>query len=122
ATGHTAFYQPGPPGLAQPGNWVAGPDLYDPAAGQLYLANDAPASLMPDGKVLCVAGPAGSGGFADPTYFFELDGNNLNRIADPPNNGSTASDTRMLLLPTGQVLFSSLGLIYAYTGAGAPSP
>ena len=56
ASGHTAIYTPGASASAN-GTWVAGPDFPKDANGNLMRAFDAPASLLPDGNVLCVAGP-----------------------------------------------------------------
>src|SRR5271169_6249135 len=56
ATGHTALYQMPPIG-SQKGSWVSGPD-FPPQPGHPTLgAKDAPACLLPNGKVLCIAGP-----------------------------------------------------------------
>ena len=119
ATGHTALYTP-PPVADEPGSWVAGPDFPN-----LWLAKDAPACLLPNGNVLCVAGPvpADGNGYAKPTHFFEFDGTNLNAVPDPPNNADYTYDGRMLLLPTGQVLFSNATTdIEVYTPEGTPDP
>ena len=81
ATGHTAIYTP-PTSPGSPGTWVAGPDFPEDSTGKLMEAKDAPACLLPNGKVLCVAGPAGEGGaFPGPTTFFEFDGTALEHHA-----------------------------------------
>jgi hypothetical protein len=36
-------------------------------------AVDAPGALLPNGNVLCVVGPTGTPGEAEPTFFFEFD-------------------------------------------------
>jgi hypothetical protein len=119
ATGHTALYTP--PSIAdEVGSWVAGPDFPN-----LWLAKDAPACLLPNGNVLCVAGPVpqNGNGYAKPTHFFEFDGTNLNAVPEPPNNGDYTYSGRMLLLPTGQVLFSNGTTdVEVYTPDGAPDP
>jgi len=123
ATGHTAVYTP--PNIAnQPGTWTAGPDFPLDNNRNLMEAKDAPASLMPNGHVLCVAGPAGEGGtFPGPTSFFEFDGSSLTAAPNPPNNGGPPYTGRMLLLPTGQVLFAAGGnQIFAYASTGSPDP
>ncbi|MGH3514286.1 MAG: hypothetical protein ACRDRB_18740, partial [Pseudonocardiaceae bacterium] len=53
--------------------------------------------------------PAGdaAGDWPTPTMFFEFDGTNLNRVADPPNSNTVIYDGRMLLLPTGEVLYDA---------------
>jgi hypothetical protein len=107
ATPHTALYTP-PPIASQPGSWAAGPD-FPTIGGKTLGAKDAPGCLLPNGTVLCVAGPVDgvSGHYLSPTYFFEFDGASLNRVTDPPNAGSVPFTGRMMLLPTGQVLFAA---------------
>jgi hypothetical protein len=116
ATGHTALYTP-PPIANQPGSWAAGPDF----PGGLE-AKDAPGCLMPNGKVLLIASPAGEGGsYPSPTHFYEFDPDALTMTAvtDPPNAGGPCFTGRMMLLPTGQVLFTSGSAeAYAYTPVG----
>jgi hypothetical protein len=121
ATGHTALYTP-PPLANQPGVWQAGPDFPLDQNGLLMEAKDAPACLLPNGNVLCVAGPAGEGGvFPNPTNFFEFDGTSLNPVPNPPNNGGPPFIGRMILLPTGQVLFANGSTdIEVYTPSGGP--
>ncbi len=121
ATGHTALYTP--PTIAnQPGAWQAGPDFPQDQNGNLMEAKDAAACLLPNGNVLCVVGPAGEGGdFPGPTNFFEFDGTSLNPVPNPPNNGGPPYVGRMLLLPTGQVLFANGSTdIEVYTPSGGP--
>jgi Kelch motif len=123
ASGHTAIYTP--PNIAnQPGTWTAGPDFPLDANGKLMEAKDAPGCLMPNGSVLCAAGPAGEGGsFPGPTQFFEFDGASLNSVPNPPNNGGPPFVGRMLLIPSGQVLFADgSNQVYAYTPSGGPDP
>lgn len=123
ATGHTAVYTP-PPIANQPGSWAPGPDFPPDASGKLMEAKDAPACLLPNGKVLCVAAPAAEGGsYPGPTSFFEYDGTSLNPVSAPSNNGDAPYVGRMLLLPTGDVLFAAGGSdIEVYTPDGAPDP
>ncbi|SDO16992.1 Kelch motif-containing protein [Nakamurella panacisegetis] len=108
ATGHTALYTPSGDTTGT-GTWAAGPDFPTDSSGRLLKAKDAPGCLLPNGRVLCVAGPAADGAddWPTPTMFFEFDGTNLNRIADPPNANQVVYEGRMLLLPTGEVLYSS---------------
>ena len=87
---------------------------------------DAPACLLPNGRVLCVAGPVDGleKSYLTPTYFFEFDPTSLNLvpITNPPNNGSAPFSGRMLLLPTGQVLFANGSYdIEVYTPDGEPN-
>lgn len=123
ASGHTALYTP-PPVADQPGTWTAGPDFPLDANGKLMEAKDAPGCLLPNGNVLCVAGPAGEGGnFPGPTTFFEFDGATLVKIPNPPNVGGPPFVGRMLLVPTGQVLFAAqTPAIHVYTPTGGPDP
>jgi hypothetical protein len=123
ASGHTALYTP--PNIAsQPGAWAAGPDFPKDNNGKLMEAKDAPGCLMPNGRVLCVAGPAGEGGtYPGPTSFFEFDGASLVPVPNPPNNGGPPYVGRMMLVPAGQVLFAAGGnQIFVYTPVGAPDP
>lgn len=96
--GHTSVYHP-PADRNKPGHWVPGPDF----PGKLDIA-DGPAALLPDGNVLCQASP---GIFHPPSHFFEFDGTNLKAVPAPPNAPNDPSFAgRMLVLPTGQVLFT----------------
>lgn len=126
ATNHTALYTM-PPNANQPGTWVTGPTFPPPAAGVTLGAKDAPGCLMPNGLVLCVAGPVDnvSGDYKSPTYFFEFNPatNTIAAIANPPTNGGAPYVGRLLLLPTGQVLFANgTSNIQVYTPAGSPDP
>src|SRR5579884_1839809 len=123
ATGRTAIYTP--PNVAdQPGTWVAGPTFPLDSNGNMMEAKDAPACLLPNGNVLCVAGPAGEGGsFPSPTQFFEFDGTSLSEVPNPSNSGGPPFVGRMLLVPSGQVLFAAGGpQIEVYTPTGSPDP
>lgn len=122
ASGHTGFYTP--PALAnQPGTWMAGPDLPTDTEGRLMKAKDAPAVLLPNGKILCAVGPAGDGfnDWPNPTYFFESDGSTFTPVPSPANANNLVYRGRLLVLPTGQVLFANgLWDIEVYTPDGAP--
>jgi hypothetical protein len=96
---HTSVYH------FQSGRWTAGPTI-PTFGGNQFDSADGPASILPNGNVLfdvskCV--------FETPTRFFLYSPatNTLTQEADPPNaaNDSTFF-TRMLVLPTGQVLFN----------------
>jgi hypothetical protein len=123
ASGHTALYTM--PAIAnQQGSWAAGPDFPADADG-LYQAFDAPAVLLPNGHVLCIAGPVQSDGWAgDPCHCYEFDGTSLNPAPDPPNAANKETwETRMLLLPTGEVLLSARSNdIQVYACDGSPDP
>jgi Kelch motif len=125
ATGHSAIYTP-PPIANQPGTWKAGPD-FNSIGRKTIGAKDAPCCLMPNGKVLLVAGPVDgqSDSYLAPTYFFEFDGGQLTQITGPNSAISMPSipyQSRMMLLPTGQVLFAAeTNDVYCYTPDGAPN-
>jgi Kelch motif protein len=128
ATGATALYTM--PAIAnQVGSWTNGP-AFPTQNGQKLIAKDAPGCLLPNGKVLCTASPA-SGcdkkyeGFCPPTYFFEFDpiSGTLMPAPAPLNSDKPVYTGRMLLLPTGEVLFSNGTLdIELYTPEGIPNP
>src|SRR5580704_1620663 len=126
ATNHTALYTM-PPNASQPGTWATGPTFPPPTAGVTLGAKDAPGCLMLNGLVLCLAGPVDnvSGDYLSPTYFFEFNPatNTIAAIANPPTNGGPPYVGRLLLLPTGQVLFANGSTnIQVYTPAGSPDP
>ncbi|GAA2753126.1 kelch repeat-containing protein [Kitasatospora cinereorecta] len=123
ATGNTALYTM-PPLAGQQGSWAAGPS-FPTINGQTLGAKDAPGCLLPNGRVLCVAGPVDgvSGDYLTPTYFFEFDpaSGALNRVADPANSGAQPFAGRMLLLPSGQLLFSNGSTdVQVYSPDGGP--
>jgi hypothetical protein len=121
ATGHTAVYH------VKTNTWTAGPNFRTDSNGNLLRAFDAPAALLPNGRVLCVVGAvvtsgidAGWAGF--PISFFEFDGTNLHSVAAPSNASNTLTfNCRLLLLPTGQVLYSNCTSdLQIFTSSGAP--
>ena len=57
ATGKTAIYTP-PGNSTGTGSWAAGPNFPVDTLGRPLKAKDAPGCLLPNGRVLCVAGPA----------------------------------------------------------------
>jgi hypothetical protein len=113
ATGHTAIYN------TSTGTWSPGPDFPVAAQGQLNI-DDGPASLLPNGNVLCDTSPNG----ASPSYFFEFDGTNLNQVPGPPHASIDGSfQARMLVLPTGQILFDDGSIdVEIYTSSGSYNP
>ena len=124
ATGHTAIYTP-PRESRRSRNLDGRPDFPKDGQGRLLKAKDAPACLLTNGNVLCVAGPCGDNAndWASPTNFFEFDGVNLIRVSDPPNAGGVTYEGRLLIVPSGQVLFAAgSNAIYAYTSTGSPNP
>ena len=124
ATGSTALYTM--PTVGRPkGTWQVGPTFPSPGPGLNLGAKDAPACLLPNGKVLCAVATVDgvAGNFNSPTLFFEFEPKTgqLNRVLDPPNNGGAPFEGRMLLLPTGEVLFSNGSQnVQVYSPDGAP--
>ena len=119
--GKTAIYMR-PALYTGTGSWAAGPDI--PQIGkQAIVCNDCPAALLPNGKVLVTAAPWVSGGWGKPIYFFEFDPftNTITQAPTPPNNAMQLFWSRLMLLPTGQVLFSpSTADVQCYTPDGQP--
>jgi hypothetical protein len=114
ATGHNAIYN------TLTGVWSPGPDF--PQVNGVYLdIADGPAALLPNGNVLAGASP---GVFRVNTRFFEFSGNTLTQVAAPPNAPNFSSyEGRMLVLPTGQVLFTDgTSDVEIYTSTGSPDP
>jgi hypothetical protein len=123
ATGHTAIYTL-PSNASLPGTWIAGPDI-PKVGGKTIGAKDAPGCLLPNGKVLFIGGPVDgvSNHYLTPTYFYEFDGVNIYRVPDPASSGSVPFAGRMMLTPSGQVLFANgTNQIYCYIPDGAPDP
>jgi hypothetical protein len=115
--GHTSLYHP-PAKPAAKGKWIAGPDI--PDGNDM---GDAPAALLPNGNVLCDTSP---GIFRKGVTFYEFDGIQFVKVPGAPgSNLSTSENGRMLVLPTGQVLFiTSDGVsrdIEIYTATGKPA-
>jgi predicted outer membrane repeat protein len=111
ATGHTALYD------LTTNSWTAGPDI--PAG---LVTDDAPGAMMPNGHVLFSADHPGLQG---PTTLFEFDpvGNTITPVLNAPSVPGSAFGTRMLMLPSGQVLFTNGGTqLYTYTLHGDPDP
>jgi hypothetical protein len=116
ATGHNAVYTPGT-SLLDPGAWTAAPD-FPVSGGQLDIA-DGPACLLTNGHVLADASP---GVFNTPCAFFEFDGTSLLNVPPVPNAGGDSSYVgNMLMLPTGQVMFTDFSDdVEIYNSTGAP--
>jgi hypothetical protein len=119
--GKTIIYtMPAAPGGT--GTWVTGPNI--PHVGpDIMVSNDCPASLMPNGKVLFTASKYFPNDWGAPTYFFEYDpvGNTIVQAPTPPNNGSVVYQSRMMLLPSGEIMFSpSSNNVQVYVPDGGP--
>jgi hypothetical protein len=120
SNGNTAYYRP------PTNDWIAGPPL-PPGLG----ANDNPAAMLPNGKVLIALNP--SGNFNPPVTVYEFDpatgiytdvtpGTAKPAIPGFDLSARNTDDTCMLVLPTGQILLSNnTGKLALYTPDGAPS-
>ncbi|HEV2474887.1 MAG TPA: hypothetical protein VGS41_19575, partial [Chthonomonadales bacterium] len=115
-TQYTAIYTP-PASPTLPGTWAAGPN-FPIIGGAQYDIADGPACLLPNGKVLCAASP---GVYNLPLHFLIFNGSTLSPIAGTPNSPNDSSYYgRMLLLPTGQVLFTDGSTdVEVFTPAGS---
>jgi hypothetical protein len=119
--GKTALYTPATTSSGT-GSWTAGPDI-PKIGGKAMVANDCPASLLPNGKVLFTAAQYQNNNWGQPIQFFEYDpvANSISQVPSPANNNAQLYWSRLMLLPTGQVLFSpSSNDIEVYTPDGAP--
>lgn len=129
ATNNTALYTP--PAVAnQPGTWTAGPGFPTVVTGRVTGAKDAPACLLPNGRVLCVVAPYDNAApfpvnWGTPLYFYEYDpaANTLTQVPSPSNSGGNPFSSRLILLPTGEVLHTNgSSTVAIYTPDGAPDP
>ena len=106
--GHTATYD------TKTKTWTAGPDIPD----GMDVA-DGPAVLLPGGSVLFQASP---GVYNTGSRFFTWDGTEYKDVTggntDAPNISSYYGN--MLLLPTGQVLYTDFGNVWVFQGGGNP--
>ncbi len=107
AAGHTGTYTPGT------NSWVAGPDF----PGSFDIA-DGPAALEVNGNVMMFASPGfgGTGG-----QMFEWNGSALSMLPNPPNgSGDSSYYGHMLMLPSGQVLFTDFSSdVELFTSTGS---
>jgi hypothetical protein len=113
-TTHTGSYNP------LTGTWVQGPDM--PNIGGALDTADGPAAVLPDGNILAAVSP---GVFNNPTHFVEIkvtDPANITitQVSEPASAPTQSSwESRMLVLPTGEVLWSSdVGDVQIYTPQG----
>jgi hypothetical protein len=131
ATNHTALYTP-PPIANQLGTWAAGPDFPVLVSGRVTGAKDAPAALLPNGKVLCIVAPCDQSAsssstafWGQPVHCFEFDpgSNTLTEVGAPVNSGGSPFSSRLMLLPNGEVLHTNNSSTVAiYTPDLAPDP
>jgi hypothetical protein len=124
-TGHTALYTAGA-SPTQPGTWTNGPDFpadtsaanFNSANGNIQTAIDAPGVLLPSGKVLLVAGntvretpSSGTQFWSNPCNIFVYDpitnAAPVSLAPQPPSNNVDVWQSRLLLLPNGQVAFTT---------------
>jgi hypothetical protein len=121
ATGHTATYNVGT------NTWATGPDIIGTLPGgaqALFGADDAPAAELPNGHIVLSAdaGPT-LGVFSGPTQVFDYNPTS-NTIAPvqpalPFTLPGASYTVRMLMLPTGQMLFGRAGTdLWVYTPDG----
>jgi hypothetical protein len=115
--GTSAYYTP------STNSWAAGPTLPSGLA-----ASDVPGAVLPNGDVLLAAGTnPHNGGVDGPTNIFELNPLTNTFTAVTPGAGTldmsgSATNDRMLVLPSGQVLLTTGGdQLAVYTPAGAPN-
>jgi hypothetical protein len=96
------------------GVWSAGPTT--PGGDGV---EDGPAAILPDGNVLIDVGPV-SPCYANGTKFYEFNGTTLTSVPAPIGADSNPTYTgRMLVLPTGQVLFTDgTTTVQVYTPTG----
>jgi len=106
ATSNIAIYN------STTGVWTAGPTF----PSSLDVA-DGPAALLPNGNVLVDTSP---GIFNLGVQFFEFNGTSLTMVPNPPNAPHEPSYAgRLLVLPTGQILFTDGSSdIEVYTASG----
>ncbi|HWZ95546.1 MAG TPA: chitobiase/beta-hexosaminidase C-terminal domain-containing protein, partial [Opitutaceae bacterium] len=118
-TGNTVIYTP--TGNTNPGSWVTGPVLPNGDG-----ANDAPAAMMANGRILCAFADSTTS-FGTKTFFYEYDyaTNNFTQIPDP-NHTADLSDpiatynTSMIDLPDGSVFYCGANSkSYIYTPDGS---
>jgi hypothetical protein len=122
ANGNTALYTPGV-NPTDPGSWTAGPVV----PGGLG-ANDAAGAMLPNGDVIFAAGTTSS--YSSPTALFEFSPatDTISTLSTPSAltselNSDPSFVTRMLVLPTGQVLLSAgSSQLWVFTPSGSAQP
>jgi len=82
---------------------------------------------LPNGKVLCAAGVVDgtADSYSAPTFFFEYDSqvNTYTPVPSPSNSGGAPFAGRLLVVPSGQVLFANgSNDIEVYNPDGQPDP
>ncbi|HEV8432985.1 MAG TPA: kelch repeat-containing protein [Thermoanaerobaculia bacterium] len=122
-SGRTALYTSGQTPAA-PGTWSAGPNIPSTRIGQARGAKDGPAALEPGGKVLFPAAPLDgvSGNYLPPCTFYEFDGANLAPVTNAPNSVCPTYVGRLLVIPTGEILWSREDDRHMYLFRSSDSP
>lgn len=125
ATGLTALYTL-PPIANQAGTWAQGPSIPQVNTNQPLGAVDAPAAVLPNGRVLFSSSPRTTpASFQSPTFFFEFDpvANTISHVTEPTNSATACYLGRLVILPTGQILYSSYDTtVSVYTPDDSPDP
>ena len=100
-TGANAVYTP-PASTTSKGSWSSGPNFPNDSAGNWLTALDAPAVLLPNGTVLCVAGSMTKetntstmkdSYWSNPTTLFVYDPNAATPLAKHPPSPRTPAAT-----------------------------
>lgn len=107
--GHAATYD------TKTKTWTANPDIPD----SMDVA-DGPATLLPGGNVLFQASP---GIFNTGSKFFTWDGTQYKDVTGGMTDAPTISSYygNMLLLPTGQVLYTDFANVWVFQNGGNPN-
>ncbi|HWW02963.1 MAG TPA: kelch repeat-containing protein [Candidatus Acidoferrum sp.] len=109
-SGSTAYYTPS--NTTSSSYWTTGPNITNG-----LVAQDAPAAMMVNGKILCAFTSTTN---HNPIFFYEFDSNTgifapTPASGSPPNLFQISDATCMLALPDGTVLFSNTGTqLYDY--------
>jgi hypothetical protein len=108
--GHTSIYD------THTGLWTPGPDFPNSLD-----VSDGPAALLPSGNVLVQSSP---GIFKKGSVFFEWDGATLTEVPAPPTaKGDPSYVGNMLVLPTGEILWTDISsTAFVYKAAGNANP
>jgi hypothetical protein len=113
---NTALYN------AAAGRWVHSPTI-PTVDGMQYDSADGPGSVLPDGNVLFDVSPCV---FNAPIVFdmYDASTNTIVPVPDVPTaNEDSSYNTRMLVLPNGQILFNDgSNQMQVYTAGGTPNP
>ncbi len=105
------------------GTWSSGPS-FPTIGGYGYDVADGPGAVLPDGDALVMASP---GTYEMPSQFFDINitsatgAGTMTQVANPAGASTDSSYFgRMIVLPTGQVLWDDGTNIAVYTDSGQP--